>query len=606
MDKKSIIALVLISVIILTLPYYQELIGGKKPAVKPTENRADSVRIENKKVKKEPEPQVAAKKAVITKEAQAVSGEARAKQKNPAQTNLLETIRGDSTENLITIENDEILVEISNRGGGSLKKYILKKYSKYDTTLVSMIDPQIKNNLHLSFQDTEGDYVNTDRILFHTEASKRHVYLKENESYKIRYYVDINGSRLEKTFIFFGDHYHFDVVVDFKNPTKILLNNKYQFGWKNGLPSTESYVADDYNYNQAYVYMGDELENYSVSKEGNKEPETLSGRADWIAVRTKYFLASISNINADVSDGVFISGRGEKREGYVARMYDLDYNIRFTNPATGDTLRVYLGPLDHKILKAYHNHQDELIMNNGWYERMFRFMSIPIIPILEFLYKIIPNYGIVIILFSILVKIVVFPLTKKSYVSMREMQKINPLMAELKEKYKGDPQRLNKETMKLYKEHGVNPMGGCLPSLIQMPLLIALFIVFRSTIQLRGAVFIPGWITDLSRADTLFTLPFSLPMYGNEFNLLPILMAITMIFQSKMTMQDPKQKAMVYLMPLFMLVLFNRFPSGLNLYYTMFNILTIIQQTFINKNSEPPAKPALAEATVKKQKRKRR
>ena len=139
--------------------------------------------------------------------------------------------------------------------------------------------------------------------------------------------------------------------------------------------------------------------------------------------------------------------------------------------------------------------------------------------------------------------------------------------------------------MKLYKEHGVNPVGGCLPMILQMPLLIALFIVFRSTIQLRGAMFIPGWITDLSRPDTIFTLPFSLPMYGNEFNILPILMALTIIFQSKMTMQDPKQKAMVYLMPVFMLLIFNRFPSGLNLYYTLFNLFTIIQQKFISKGS---------------------
>jgi YidC/Oxa1 family membrane protein insertase len=122
--------------------------------------------------------------------------------------------------------------------------------------------------------------------------------------------------------------------------------------------------------------------------------------------------------------------------------------------------------------------------------------------------------------------------------------------------------------------------------LLQLPLLGALFIVFRSTIQLRGASFIPGWINDLSSADTIFTLPFSLPMYGDQFNILPILMAATMIFQSKMTMQDPKQKAMVYIMPVFMLLLFNQFPSGLNLYYTMFNLLTIIQQKITDGNGK--------------------
>jgi YidC/Oxa1 family membrane protein insertase len=174
---------------------------------------------------------------------------------------------------------------------------------------------------------------------------------------------------------------------------------------------------------------------------------------------------------------------------------------------------------------------------------------------------------------------------------MKEMGKIQPLLLELKEKYKGDPQRLQRATMELYKEHGVNPLGGCIPVLLQLPLLAALFIVFRSTIQLRGASFIPGWIDDLSRADTIFTLPFSLPFYGNQFNVLPILMTVSMIIQSKMSMQDPKQKAMIYLMPIFMLFLFNQFPSGLNLYYTLFNVWTILQQKFIDNRGTLSSAP---------------
>jgi YidC/Oxa1 family membrane protein insertase len=298
------------------------------------------------------------------------------------------------------------------------------------------------------------------------------------------------------------------------------------------------------------------------------------------------------SINADISEGIYFSGEGVKQDDYVQRLYNFGYNVRYQNDFKGDTLRVYIGPLDISELDYYDNHLDELVMNNGWYESMFRFISLIILQVLQFLQSIIPNYGIVIIIFSILVKVVLYPLTKKSYSSMKDMQKIQPLMAEIREKYKDDAQRMNSEMMKLYKEHGVNPLGGCLPMILQMPLLIALFIVFRSTIQLRGAMFIPGWITDLSRPDTIFTLPFSLPMYGNEFNILPILMALTMIFQSKMTMQDPKQKMMVYIMPIFMLLIFNRFPSGLNLYYTLFNLFTIVQQKFISKGSskEPDIK----------------
>lgn len=580
MDKKSILAMILIAIVILTLPYYQQFIRGDKPVQRPVVSNVDTT--ENIKTTDEP---------VITQQKDDRLNKLVTEDQMPAEQpeNAL-SVQQDSSEKEIVIDSDLIRVVLSNRGGGSLKEFILKNYEKYDSSLVNMIDPKISNDLVLRYQDNNGNFVDPDNYLFKSSTNLRKMTLNPGEQFKIDYLVQVNGNQIRKSYIFYGHKYHFDVVVHFSNPDQMLLNRQYEFGWENGLPSTESYVVDDNNYNQAYVYMADELENYSVSDAGEKDPVSLTGRASWLAIRTKYFITSIINRNADVSDGVTLSGQGIKREEYVQRLYDVTYNVRYENITSGDTMRVYLGPLDHRELGQYENDLDVLIMNNGWYERTFRFFSLLILPFLEFLNSFIPNYGIVIIIFSVLVKLVLYPLTKKSYTSMREMQRIQPLMTELREKYKSDPQRLNKEMMKLYKQHGVNPMGGCLPMLLQMPLLIALFIVFRSTIQLRGASFIPGWIDDLSRTDTLFTLPFSLPMYGDQFNLLPILMALTMIFQSKMTMQDPKQKMMVYIMPIFMLLIFNRFPAGLNLYYTMFNLLTIIQQKFMTgKESGPVA-----------------
>jgi YidC/Oxa1 family membrane protein insertase len=348
--------------------------------------------------------------------------------------------------------------------------------------------------------------------------------------------------------------------------------------------------------------MGGEIETYSIDSEGPSEEQTYNGSIDWIGVRTKYFFASVIPGDANTT-GVTFSGKGIQAEDVLVKEYDPAINIGYRNTGA-DHYQVFMGPLDRSVLKEYESGIDAIIMRHGWYEKTFRAISLPILSTLKFFYMFIPNYGIVIIIFSILVKIVVYPLTKKSYKSMKEMSRVQPLLAEMREKYKSDPQRLNKETMKLYKEHGINPLGGCLPMLLQLPLLGALFIVFRSTIQLRGASFIPGWINDLSRPDTLFTLPFSLPLYGDQFNLLPILMAGSMIFQSKMTMQDPKQKAMVYIMPIFMLLLFNQFPSGLNLYYTLFNVLTIIQQKITdNKGAvEPSPLPAAGGGARRKKK----
>lgn len=573
MDKKSILAMVLIAIIIILLPYYQKLITGDQQPHRPVlkkELERDTLSAH------QPKPEIAQ---------QPVRDSNLIQEKTAAETEAAALIPAfniaqDSVERTITIQSNKFRAVISNRGGGQLQEFVLNRYPKFDSNKVNMIDNSLSNGLNLSFQNAKGDFFNGSDYLFRSNHPGTKKFLEAGQIFEVSYDLQINGDKLLKKYIFYEDRYHFDVVIQFSNPAQMLLNRRYDFGWQNGLPASEAYLSDDYSYSQAYVHMGDELEGYSLSDAGKKELVSLSGTADWLAVRIKYFLAAIINKNADVSEGVYFSGEGLPKEDYIQRLYNFGFNVRYVNDLGGDTLRVYLGPLDNEELDAYENNLDDLIMNNGWYERTFRFISLLILPVLEFLYGLIPNYGLVIIVFSLFIKILVHPLTKKSYSSMKEMQTIQPLMAEIREKYKDDAQRMNKEMMKLYKEHGVNPFGGCLPLLLQMPLLIALFIVFRSTIQLRGAMFIPGWITDLSRPDTLFLLPFSLPLYGNEFNILPILMALTMIFQSKMSMQDPKQKAMIYLMPIFMLLIFNRFPSGLNLYYTMFNLLTIIQQKF--------------------------
>jgi YidC/Oxa1 family membrane protein insertase len=583
MDKKTIFAMVLIALIIILMPQYQKYILGHKP-----QKRSTSVTDTLKKETIKQEPIIESTKQrdpLVTIEED---------NKEPKiKIDSLIMIEGAESEQILQLESNKISVLISNKGGGSLLSFELKNYERFDSTLVNMIDPLMNNDLYMSFQLDNGDYLETDNYLFVPSTNLEKVNIEGKDSYSIEYKLKIKNGELRKKYTFYDDVYHFDIDISFTNAREILLNGRYQIGWKNGLPSTESYAADDYNYGQAFVYMGEELESYEVKDEGEKELTNLTGTASWLAVRTKYFITSIINVSADISEGVYFSGKGIKKDDYVQRQYNTGYYAKYKGGMEGDKLRYYIGPLDHKELEKYDNDMDLLIMNNGWYERMFRpFSRYLILPVLEFLHSFIPNYGIVIIIFSVIVKIVVYPLTKKSYKSMKEMQRIQPIMTEIREKYKNEPQRMNKEMMSLYKEHGVNPFGGCIPMLLQMPLLIALFIVFRSTIQLRGASFIPGWIDDLSMADTVFSIaPISLPLYGSDVNILPILMAVTMIFQSKMTMQDPKQKMMVYLMPIFMLLIFNRFPSGLNLYYTMFNLLTIIQQKFINKSIDPAPVP---------------
>ncbi|HET9888556.1 MAG TPA: membrane protein insertase YidC, partial [bacterium] len=215
-----------------------------------------------------------------------------------------------------------------------------------------------------------------------------------------------------------------------------------------------------------------------------------------------------------------------------------------------------------------------------------------ILKLLIGMHKIVPNYGIVIILFSILISLLFFPLTFKSTKSMRDMAALKPRLEALKQKHAKDPQKLSEATMKLYKEAGVNPLGGCLPLLLQMPIFFALYAVLFHTIELRGAPFV-AWIHDLSQPDILFRLPFSLPVIGSAIGLLPIIMGITSFIQARQTAVDPSQKAMTMMMPVVMTFVFFSFPSGLVLYWLTNNVMMILQRLMM----KPSAIPETAAAT---------
>jgi YidC/Oxa1 family membrane protein insertase len=572
MDKKSILAIVIITVVILLLPtYYKWINGGQEQMYVPQQVPEQKETIATQAQPQQEQVQKPADPVVKNKET-----------KPAFSDSLLNSVAVSD----ITIETPLVMAKLSNMGGGKFYYWHLKNYTTWQENQVKIIDEQINNGLSFSFLTNNGIHVDVNSFAFEPVMDyPDKISLSSGEEKRLEYSLNIGENKITKAITFYADHYHVDIELFIENSSSLLLNNEYQFGWINGLPSNEENRSEDYSYSEAYASMGEEIENYSLDSEEKAETSTLNGNTDWIAIRTKYFLTAIFPGQVKTK-GVNFGGYGVKIGDVVERRYVAELNVSKADPSS-DSYSVYMGPMDYSILSEYENGIDDLVMSHGWYERTFRAISLPIIALLKFFHSFIPNYGIVIILFSILVKIVVYPLTKKSYKSMKEMSKVQPLLAELKEKHKSDPQRLQKETMKLYKEHGINPLGGCLPMLLQLPLLGALFIVFRSTIQLRGAIFIPGWIDDLSRADTIFTLPFSLPMYGDQFNILPILMAGSMIIQSKMTMQDPKQKAMVYIMPIFMLLIFNQFPSGLNLYYTLFNVFTIIQQKFTDNKGTP-------------------
>ena len=314
---------------------------------------------------------------------------------------------------------------------------------------------------------------------------------------------------------------------------------------------------------------------------GQVNPERMLYPTDWVGVRTKYFFSALIPDEKAPGAEVLAVEEGDSKGFSVGLLF---------NTLSPFKTALYLGPLEYNRIKNLGNDLDQ-IMNFGW--AFIRPISKGVHWVLLFLHNYIPNYGYVLLLFSVLIKILVYPLTNKSLNSTRKMQAIQPLLNELREKHKNDQKKFAQAQMDLFKEHGVNPLSGCVPVLLQMPLLFALFTVFRSSIELRGAPFIL-WIKDLSRPDIVLDLGINIPLYGSGVAILPLLMGVTMFLQMKSapTGQGPaQQKFMMYFMNGFFVLIFNQFPSGLVLYYTLFNVLTIAQQKYLTSQQESPKVP---------------
>lgn len=605
-SKQAIIGIILIIVLTFLMPYWMRWITGEDPMAPPPLT-ADSTR--TAAADTTPAPAASAPAVTTPKMSALLPAD------EPQTPRQAAGVIQDSTEKVIFIENELVRAAFSNYGG-RLLHWELKKYKSHRGGYVDLITQGIdadqfgQNGLDVNLVDRDGNLIDLreHRLFTDLEDRTRIELNQENPSTTIAFSLPVKGGKIIKEYTFHHKRYSMEVAVKFEKLQNYMGNRWYSFAWKNGLLATEENAREDYDYARAYVSLGGELETLDLSEDDAEKIEK-SGQIDWTAIRTKYFLAAI--IPHTVEDlSVTLGGGTLKENDHLVKVFNAALGIEFPiNPPEThvDTFTVYLGPLSIGDLAPYNVGLDHLVMSRDWYENLFRPISRWIVlPAFIFLHKFIPNYGLVIIVFSILIKLLLHPLTKKSYESMSKMQVIQPKMTELREKYKNDPQRLNAEMMKFYKEEGINPLGGCLPMLLQMPLLFALFIVFRSTIQLRGEPFIL-WIEDLSKPDALL-LPFEIPFLGDSIHVLPFLMGLTMIWQSKMTVTDPKQKMMQYFMPVFLIFIFYSLPSGLNLYYAIFNLLSMVQTRMIKKKTtekpgEKDGKPSAKDSRGKADKK---
>ena len=517
-----------------------------------------------------------------------------------------------------TVENDVMSVRFSTRGG-QVTGVTLKDYRKYaprkeEGRPVEMMDPEtaqfgmtfyVRNGLNNVDVNTLDYVFEADPVTTTPDGAQLVVMrlpVAADASLEYRYLIYDTASP-ERDYLVDFDVRLVNMAAEMANQTQIRLD------WAASTYQNEKGFKNENMYTTvAYRFPGDSsVEELSMSEEERSKEVTTS--VNWVAFKQQFF-SSVFIAPENVSYANMGFTTAQPGSGYVK-----NFRAQMTVPYTADTegydFAFYYGPNKYSILKKVTATEgDDLYMERliplgwgifGWVNRWF------VIPVFDFLRNYIPSFGIVILILAVLIRLIISPLTYKSYVSMAKMRLIKPQVDELAKKYpkQEDAMKRQQATMELYKKAGINPMGGCIPLLIQMPILIAVFRFFPASIELRDQPFL--WADDLSSYDSILNLPFSIPFYGDHISLFALLMAASMFFYSYYNYQQtastqtqmPGMKfMMVYLMPVMLLLWFNSYASGLCYYYLLSNLLTIGQTLVIRRMVDDSKIQAIMQANA--------
>jgi len=479
------------------------------------------------------------------------------------------------------IEEKEIKVEtplyiaIFSSAGAVIKSFKLKRYYltlEPDSPFIEMVNLEKSGDDFLKINFDDQSNPKDKKIIY--QVNEASISLGSDSPPKDLTFSSTNpdGVSVNQTFRFYPDRYDIDLVVHLENNSETPIEGNIRAHLNNTPPKDKKGY---YSFIGIALLLNNELEEIKPDK--MEKDKHLSGPIGWMAYEDDYFITAI--IPEDQSGGNFngkLMPSGIIKAAYTTPSLSLKAHEHISPHFT-----LYLGPRDFSILKQLDKKLD-LAINFGWTDIIAK----PLAYALRFFNKYVNNYGLSIIILTILIKILFWPLTHKSYKSMKEMQKLQPLMAKIREKYKGNKEQMNKELMGLYKTYKVNPMGGCLPMVIQIPVFFALFRILGSSIELRHAPFML-WINDLSAPDRLFNFPFQIPFMSPPYGIpvLTLFMGASMFIQQKMTPTpgDPTQAKIMMFLPIIFTVMFINFPSGLVLYWLINNILSIGQQYRIKR-----------------------
>lgn len=491
-------------------------------------------------------------------------------------------------------------VTFTNKGAGP-SSFLLNEYDTWDGRPVQLIDDTTRSAYNIGFLSTENYNVETQNLLFEQVTGGSSLSIARGEQREIRYELDLeDGRRVIVNYLLNGNNYEIDADVQFIGLRDYVVGGTIDFGWTAPLKFTEKDHTQDALETAAYVYAGGELEKFKLDEAGRDEL-TINGNIDWVATKTKFFTQFIKPVSP--TDAAIVTGEvtGAADNQNTEHRYTSFIRTDLDNEG-GSSYRLYLGPLKYREITKIDEHAYDMV-DVGW--SWLRWFSDPfvrwmVIPFFEFMAGFTSNFGIIIIVFASLVKLVLSPLTYKSYKSMAAMGELQPQMKEIQEKYKDNPQKQQKATMDLYRKNKVNPLGGCLPNLLQFPILITLWRYFQNSILIRQEEFL--WANDLSAPDYIIDLPFSIPFLGESIAGFVLLMTAAMMVQSKLTggmsggggtsPMAGQMKMLQYIFPVMLLFIFNNFAAGLSLYYLVFNVLSIVQQFFIKRSLHSDKEPA--------------
>lgn len=549
MDKRTVIALLIIALIFITLPYYWEMVGfapKEAPENLPVDTVAagsDSALYPNDTGALAASPEAAGRPDTAGL-ALAPPGAAR-----------LDTL----PEEIYEIETELYSAQISSRGG-SISSFVLKKFNYFQGDQIDLVPEREDYPLQFAFPEVDG--LSSASLSF--RGRDRHLDLtgRGPDSATLDFEARTAGDvPIRLSYTFHRSTYTIGLTISAPRDRELARLTRLNLLWKGGLDPTEENVSDDYGYFAGYVRQATEVAKFQKFKDGLLH-EGSSGDVNWVGTKSKYFLVTMRAADGPAEDfDIAATERKQLEKGQEAakRVFDLSLGRRVTG-AIDSRFELYLGPLDYGILGAVGHDMERTVEMGFW---LFRPFAVAILWFITTVHHILPNYGWVIVLFTFVMKAILFPFSRKNYVQMAKMKALQPKLKALQEKFKDDPQRLNQQMMKFYKEEKFNPLGGCIWMLPQLPIFWALFTVFKSAIELRGAGFL--WLVDLSQPSLA----------------LAVIMSLAMLVQQMLTNKDPKQKFMVYGFPVIMFFLFKGFPAGLVLYWTVYNVLSIVEQKWV-------------------------